>query len=405
MLNNAYIIRDLARQLEDTEPDPAIMSAPMKERLHHQPCMIVRLPTTAFIEREAETLAPQAVARELNRSSPSPPSSRDDSTPRSSPGLSLSPTEESTPPRSRAKSFTSVLSSLSLSSPIAAFRRRSYTPQTSTQKQIEPHEVFAAVERKDIMFLMEVRDRAFPLLVKRHGGVTPLVHAMRCGKSHQDVTIVMLGAFSRYINHLSDEDFDLPATKVLLRELRMNLRQAIDMGLQLQQSELIASFLQTLVMSEGERWVREETVSIAAALRLGAEGKPVQTAEDAVRGFATKELGKAGMITTYEDYVANATADLVMFGAWQWVVDSGVESEPIPTWYFARDDRVYRALMDRCDTFRNEISQKCPRRLRWQLRVLRKVLEGRASNYPKQIIVLMGELDVSDKIWSTYPTL
>ena len=74
------------------------------------------------------------------------------------------------------------------------------------------------------MFLMEVRDKAFHLLVKRHGGVTPLVHAMRCGKSHQDVTIVILGAFSRYINHLSDEDFDRPATKVLLRELRMKLR-------------------------------------------------------------------------------------------------------------------------------------------------------------------------------------
>ena len=236
-----------------------------------------------------------------------------------------------------------MLSSLSLP---AALRRRSYTPHTSTQRQLEvcptfrllnspshvrqPHEVFAAVERKDIMFLMEVRDKAFHLLVKRHGGVTPLVHAMRCGKSHQDVTIVILGAFSRYINHLSDEDFDLPATKVLLRDLRLNLRQAIDMGLQLQQSDLIASFLQTLVMSEGERWVRQETVSIAAALRLGAQGKPVNTAEDAVRGFATKELGKASMITTYEDYVANATGDLVMMGAWQWALDSGVESEPIP---------------------------------------------------------------------------
>ena len=47
MVNNAHIIRQLARQLEDPEPDPsATMSAPMRERLHPEPCMIVRLPTT-----------------------------------------------------------------------------------------------------------------------------------------------------------------------------------------------------------------------------------------------------------------------------------------------------------------------------------------------------------------------
>ncbi|KZT74442.1 hypothetical protein DAEQUDRAFT_734747 [Daedalea quercina L-15889] len=403
-----------------------MLAAPMKERLHADPCMIARLPTSAFIKREAETLAPQAVLKELSRSrtpSPSPPSSVEESTtPRSSPGPSTEPeaTEEPEQPRSRAKSFTSVLSSLSLPSPIASLRRRSYTPQSNTQRPTEPYEVFAAIERKDVMFLMEVRDKAFPLLVRRHGGTTPLVHAMRCGKSHQDVSIVILGAFSRYINHLSDEDYDLPATKTLLKELRLNLRAAIDMGLQLQQSDLIASFLQTLVMSEGERWVREETASIAAALRLGAQGKPVKTAEDAVRGFATKELGKAGTIWSYEDYVANATGDLVMMGAWQSAVDAGVPAEHIPvrlqillrsvicilmTWYFARDDRVYSALMERLDQYPKEISQRCPRRLRWQFRVLRKVMEGRSTSYPQKVVLLTEEFDHSDRIWSTYPTL
>jgi len=43
---------------------------------------------------------------------------------------------------------------------------------------------------------------------------------MRIGKSHSDVTIVLLGALSRWVNHLPDEEVNLPKTKVLLRALR-----------------------------------------------------------------------------------------------------------------------------------------------------------------------------------------
>lgn len=88
---------------------------------------------------------------------------------------------------------------------------------------------------------MEVRDRAFhvcffssvdnghlfcstylhaQLLVRPSGGVPPIVHAMRIGKSHNEVAIVLLGAFSRFVNHLSDEDFQTKATKDLLKSLR-----------------------------------------------------------------------------------------------------------------------------------------------------------------------------------------
>lgn len=86
------------------------------------------------------------------------------------------------------------------------------------------------------MFLMEVRDRAFhvsrgysnanthlrldQVLLKKSGDATPLVHSMRIGKSHSDVTIVLLGALSRWVNHLPDEEVNLPKTKVLLRALR-----------------------------------------------------------------------------------------------------------------------------------------------------------------------------------------
>lgn len=112
------------------------------------------------------------------------------------------------------------------------------------------------------------------LLLKKTGDATPLVHAMRIGESHRDVAIVLLGTFSRWINRLEDDDMQNPQTRVLLRALSMasyrcasvlafrlvliagtNLKLAIDYGLQQSQSDLLASFLQTLIMSEGDKFV------------------------------------------------------------------------------------------------------------------------------------------------------
>ena len=165
------------------------------------------------------------------------------------------------------------------------------------------------------------------LLLRRTGDATPLVHAMRIGKSHQDIAILLVGAMSRWVNRLEDEDMDKPKTKALLKALRAslviltdrhalhsletfflhlyipgtNLKLAIDGSLQLHQSDLIASFLQTLVMSEGDRWLGNQVNKVSLALRAGTEGKPVETAGDCVRSFATKELGKAQAIAALED--------------------------------------------------------------------------------------------------------
>jgi len=92
-----------------------------------------------------------------------------------------------------------------------------------------------AVEDRNIMFLMEVRDKAFPvsisvlpgrfddydqqLLLQSSGGETPLVHAMRIG--HKDVAIILLGAFSRWVNHLEDDDVQKPQIQTLLKALRV----------------------------------------------------------------------------------------------------------------------------------------------------------------------------------------
>lgn len=89
------------------------------------------------------------------------------------------------------------------------------------------------------MFLMEVRDRAFhvlsrfffhsilseaatiQLLLRKSGDATPLLHAMRIG--HRDVAIVLLGAFSRYVNYLTDDEIGLPRTRTMLKALRMSI--------------------------------------------------------------------------------------------------------------------------------------------------------------------------------------
>ena len=93
----------------------------------------------------------------------------------------------------------------------------------------------------------------------------------------------------------------LKARTVTERLTGANLKLAIDYGLQTQQSDLIASFLQTLIMSEGDNWVVNQIIGVGLAFRSGPEGKPVEEAERAVRSFATKELGKAKVIATLED--------------------------------------------------------------------------------------------------------
>lgn len=84
--------------------------------------------------------------------------------------------------------------------------------------------------------------------------------------------------------------------------LGANLKLAIDHGLYSSRPELIASFLQTLIMSEGDRWIFKTVDGLSLALRsIPSEGQPVKTAEEAVRAFTTRELGKAATIAALED--------------------------------------------------------------------------------------------------------
>ncbi|KAH7887825.1 hypothetical protein F5I97DRAFT_1863107 [Phlebopus sp. FC_14] len=383
MVNNAPIISSLTEHLgsQSSLPKPT-----PRHRLLSEPCLPARLPSTAFLQREANQTAPMAVLSQLRRS-PRP----------SSPSLNRDPDDhECSPKRDRRESTSSTVSSSSPTSLFVKLGIQKSGPSSKAWKEPQPFEVFRAIEGKDITFLMEIRDRDFQLLLRKTGDATPLLHAMRIGESHRDVAILLLGAFSRWINHLDDIDVQLPKNRVILKALRTNLKLAIDYGLHKSQSDLIASFLQTLVMSEGDKWVRAQVSNVSLALRSGAVGKPVGTAEAAVRKFATKELSKADAIAALEDYVANATADLLLLSAWSMALDS-IDGDPIPFYYFARDDRVFRAFADRMDAHQTGI-QSLSRRLKWQLLVLRRVLEGRNKTYRAKVELLTNELDQGDGV-------
>uniref|UniRef100_D8PR54 Uncharacterized protein n=1 Tax=Schizophyllum commune (strain H4-8 / FGSC 9210) TaxID=578458 RepID=D8PR54_SCHCM len=174
-----------------------------------------------------------------------------------------------------------------------------------------------------------------------------------------------------------------------------------------------------------------------------AAGHPVATARAAVRKFATRELGRAELIASLEDYIGNATVDLLLLGAWG-LAREVVGGEGIPTSYFARDDRTYRVFCERLDELGiggeegvgegegeegdevktapaprprprptptlstlptptttstnapNRAAHKLPRKLRWQLRVLRAAVGGRKTTYRTKVELLEAELDGSE---------
>lgn len=58
-----------------------------------------------------------------------------------------------------------------------------------------------------------------------------------------------------------------------------------------------------------------------------------------------------------------------------------LRSQVVQTYFFARDDRVYKAFTGVLDKYKNEIQKHVNRRLRWQLNILRTTLEGRSITY------------------------
>ncbi|KAI0307340.1 hypothetical protein B0F90DRAFT_1932148 [Multifurca ochricompacta] len=365
MINHATILERI-----DTRP---ISSPPsIRHRSLSEPCLPARLPSTAVIRREANLAAPKSLLAQLVRDA----SHKTDSLKEA---MSTKITITDSPPQPQVPS--QEFSSTSPPSPLQRiFSLARITKANEPWKDPEPWEVLRAVENKNVNYLMEVRDRAFHALVRPSGGVTPLIHAMHIGKSHHDVAIILLGAFSRYINHLDEMDFAKKETRSLLVSLRGSLKVAIDYGLQSSQSDLLASFLQTLVMSEGDTWIQEQVKLVGIALRQGPSAHPVDVARSSVKRVATRALGKAPLIADLEDYISNAAVDLLMMGAWSLALES-FSGDRIPPYYFARDDRVYRVFVERLDQHRDDIDRRLSGRLKSQLATLRSALRGRARSW------------------------
>jgi hypothetical protein len=83
----------------------------------------------------------------------------------------------------------------------------------------QAYELYKAIDKHDIEFIMRVRDHAFHLLLQKNAGEFPIVYAGRIGPSHRDIVILLIGALSRYVNYLDDEDFEKKETKATLKAL------------------------------------------------------------------------------------------------------------------------------------------------------------------------------------------
>ncbi|KAF6762699.1 hypothetical protein DFP72DRAFT_1145062 [Ephemerocybe angulata] len=391
--NNAPLIKALDEATErPLTPETLAIPSPNRRRVVSEPCLPERLPNSSFLHREAESLAPSTLEKELAKSRPGPRDAEEYAN--DIPELSVGPKEEDEP----AEDPTSPRRSSFLKAIVRSISGMGAAIVTSTGTEVgvmERCSVMRAVEESNIMFLMEVRDRAFPLLLRTSGGQTPLVHAIRIG--NRDVAIVLLGAFSRYINHLEADEVLKPQTQAHLKALRTGLKLAINQGLANSQPDLIASFMQTLIMSEGDKWVWAQVSMVSRELNAGTEGRPVTLAGATVRKFATRELGKADLIASLEDYIANATADLLMMAAWSITIQT-ISAEHMPSYYFARDDRVYKSFVEQLDKHRIEINRKCPRQLRHQLRILKEGFEGRSLTYRKKVEQIATILESGDPL-------
>ncbi|GAA5887940.1 hypothetical protein JCM6882_000809 [Rhodosporidiobolus microsporus] len=344
-------------------------------------CISRALPTIRDLEKEAEATAHVSRREHVLRDAVETQ-------------LTL-PAEAFSPPPEQKRSKTSFFDTLSFAS------KRGSGVGLSKDGRYEAFEVLRAIEKKDIMVLADIKSRQFDLLI--NGNPLPLVYAMRQGKSHAEIAIILVGAMSRKVNDVTDDELAMrePSTLATLRALRANLKIAITTSLHPSSSDtsLLSSFLQVLLMLEGTRFLQSSSQTLSLALRSPPKvGKPVEAAEQLLHKWVSREL-KERQVASVGEYLANGSGDLVMLGLWSLVVDRLPQVDPIPLYYFARDDRIHKAVEERVAVLKQQnLYGKLSPAVRKQLEVTLDVLGRRTMNGPQRIELLKKALDRGEKI-------
>lgn len=277
-------------------------------------------------------------------------------------------------------------------------------------KGYETHDLLKAIDKKDLDTILAIRNANFDLLLDLSSGGatsksspaasqaggstnTPLGYAISLGKGWESVSIVLVGALSKFVNQLPDDEDDFenspessnaigtplnkvrkpkklqldPRTMARLRKIRVNLKLAIDHSIFQDQTGLLASYLQVLVMSEGSPFLHSAIEDVGYCLSTifstsatGEGADPVARARSQVMQFVTDSLRhKSDKIAAVKDYISNAQSDLLLMALWSLVrltrsqldtvrqsfgsideADLGDLGNPLPMYFFARDDRV-----------------------------------------------------------------
>ncbi|UZJ52241.1 hypothetical protein CBS101457_001561 [Exobasidium rhododendri] len=281
------------------------------------------------------------------------------------------------------------------------------------QRQYETHDLLRAIDKKDSQTILMIRDANFDLLLDlNQGGVgasmasgtinTPLGYCIGLGSGWEGTAIVITGALSKFVNNLPDEEDEIteskdgsqarktkrmrreldPRTQSRLRKLRTSLKLAIDHSIAIDQTRLLSSYLQVLLMSTGQTFIRETIDSVHQALLTHFSGSqisstgtimssidPFQVASQAITSFFTESLRTKSQskdvsqrIASVDDLIANCIGDFILMAIWQDVklhrkelarlekdeqraqTESKAEDDELlielPTWSFARDDRI-----------------------------------------------------------------
>nr|XP_018259980.1 uncharacterized protein I303_08052 [Kwoniella dejecticola CBS 10117]OBR82138.1 hypothetical protein I303_08052 [Kwoniella dejecticola CBS 10117] len=233
----------------------------------------------------------------------------------------------------------------------------------------QAYELYKAIDEHNIDFIMRMRDHQFDTLLQKNGNEFPILYATRLGNQWGDVVILLVGALSRYVNHLDPEDFEKKETLRTFKALREYLlKLAIDHTLLHlppgHSTNLLSSYLQVLIMSEGDSFLLKSIYEVSLTLRTKVNSAmPVKQSEDIIRKFCTKELrGVKGGVGDVEEYIANAALDLVIMSSWSLAagqMGGGVEN--LPTHTFARDLRTHSLFVEAYESNISSIAKLNPR--------------------------------------------